>query len=425
MTRAAPHSTAHYAKVTRAIFSSPGLGGLPPLVLPRPQVVAPEPQPTKRTRIWEFNSNLHCSIIGTCLTTGELRQVLGKTGVAPAGATDHELHGIAVSLASKHDQAAKLLHKALDHRHRIVINQFSRLSTEDGVRTAWREAVGRGDIPGAYWATLTHPAATRAVIRDAFGEVHMLSHMVGAANRADIRRLRELEVEQGELLGKLSAQQDAFRDAVVSRDRRIRELKQALTQSLQACQAAPASDDTVSAMRALIVDLERRLDADGRRRESLEDQVVRLRPIAEREKAEQAMAELQHELGVIEESWSDTPDAPQAGLPDCAGMTVLYVGGRPNQVSHLRGMGQRLGAAFLHHDGGKEQHTDLLPGLISRADLVLFPVDCISHEAALAIKRLCRQAAKGFVPLRSAGAASLLAALAKMQSARLNPAAAE
>jgi hypothetical protein len=66
---------------------------------------------------------------------------------------------------------------------------------------------------------------------------------------------------------------------------------------------------------------------------------------------------------------------------------------------------------LLHHDGGVENHPDLLAGLTSRADVVLFPVDCVSHEAALSVKRLCRQAAKPFIPLRSSGATSLLAAL--------------
>ena len=93
------------------------------------------------------------------------------------------------------------------------------------------------------------------------------------------------------------------------------------------------------------------------------------------------------------------------------GGVLLYVGGRAHQVAHLRAVGERFGATFLHHDGGIENHPNLLPGLTSRADLVLFPVDCISHDAAHAVKLLCRQAGKRFIPLRSAGATSLLAAL--------------
>jgi hypothetical protein len=189
---------------------------------PPPLVMRGEPVPVsgraRRTKIWEFNTNLHCSIIGTCLSTSELRQILKKLGVASPESTDHELHGAAVSLAGRHDRAAKLLNKALDERHRLAINQFAKVNTEDAVRSLWRDAVRRGEIPGAYWATLTHPAAGHGMIRDAFGEVHMLSHLVGAANRADIRRLCELEADNAELQARLDRQQAAFREAVVSRD---------------------------------------------------------------------------------------------------------------------------------------------------------------------------------------------------------------
>jgi hypothetical protein len=64
-----------------------------------------------------------------------------------------------------------------------------------------------------------------------------------------------------------------------------------------------------------------------------------------------------------------------------------------------------------------------LPGLTSQADCVVFPVDCISHHAALAVKQLCRQAGKRFVPLRSASVTALLAALRRPEVAGLADAA--
>src|ERR1700679_4302029 len=99
--------------------------------IPPALVVRGEPQsvagPTRRTKIWEFNTNLHCSMIGTCLSTAELRQVLKKLGLVSPDNTYHELHGAAVSLAGRHDKAAKLLNKALDERHRLAINQFAKV----------------------------------------------------------------------------------------------------------------------------------------------------------------------------------------------------------------------------------------------------------------------------------------------------------
>jgi hypothetical protein len=53
----------------------------------------------------------------------------------------------------------------------------------------------------------------------------------------------------------------------------------------------------------------------------------------------------------------------------------------------------------------------------------MFPVDCISHHAAQVAKQLCRQAGRRFIPLRSARAASLLAALQRPEAAGLTDAA--
>jgi hypothetical protein len=71
----------------------------------------------------------------------------------------------------------------------------------------WDDALRSGDIPGAYWALLTHPATTDELMKGAFGDVHMLSHLVGAANRADIRRRRALEAENADLTLKVEKQQ--------------------------------------------------------------------------------------------------------------------------------------------------------------------------------------------------------------------------
>jgi hypothetical protein len=414
------------------MFSAPprtiSVASIAPALVVRQEVPAVA-GPVRRTKIWEFNTNLHCSIVGTCLSTGELRQVLRKLGVAAPDSTDHELHGAAVSLVGRHDKAAKLLHKALDERHRVTINQFAKATTEDAVRSLWRESVRRGEIPGAYWATLTHPATTQALIRDAFGEVHMLSHLVGAANRADIRRLCELEADNAELRARVERQQVALRDAVVARDARIQELRDALTQRIKVEPLAAGEDGAV--LRQLVADLERRLVGEARRSTALAEKLAATTNVlaeerSARTKAEQEAEALRRELDAIAGSLlAGAGDDVSAPAPETRldGMTVLYVGGRPNQMAHLRAAAEQSGAAFLHHDGGVEHHLNLLGGLTSQADLVMFPVDCISHHAAHAVKQLCRQAGKRFIPLRSASATSLLAALRQPELTRVADAA--
>jgi hypothetical protein len=391
------------------------LAPLPPALVKRPVVSQSEERDdpsSRRTKIWEFSQNLHCSIIGTCLSTGELRQTLTRLGLAQADWTDHDLHHKAVSLAAKHDQAAKLLHKGLDRRHKLPISRFGKARTEADLAALWHDAVKRGDIPGAYWAVLTHPATTQALVRLVFGEVHMLSHLVGAANRADIRRLCDLEQRNADLEAKLRRQQQALHQAVVTRDASIRDLRHSLPQRLTD-DAPVATGDEAAALRALVADLEKRLAAETRRRVAVETRLADTRDALSQERAargtlEADAASLRAELSAVETDLQPETTEP---LWRVDGLSLLYVGGRPNQVAHLRTLSESRGAELLHHDGGIEHHPDLLAGLTSRADIVLFPVDCVSHDAALMVKRLCRQTDKRFIPLRSASATSFLAAL--------------
>ena len=395
------------------------LGALPPRMI-EPELDEQLSRISRRTRIWELSNHLHCSIVGTCLATGELRQVLTKTGMAADGASDHDLHGQGVLLSNLRDGRAKLLHKALDKRHRLAIGRFDKAKTIDEVRALWRDAVRQGDIPGAYWAALTHPAASDSLIREIFGEVHMLSHLVGAANRADIRRLSELEAENATLREKLARQQDHLRDGITSRDARIRELG-ALLAGRIADQAEHSSDDgsDAAALNALIATLEQRLRSEANRRAVVEERLAHTKGELGREREQRGALEqrervLSEELEAVEAGFGPEMEGDQPTAPSSlAGLSLLYVGGRTDKLGHLRALSERLGGRFLHHDGGVDDRSGLLGGLVSRADVVMFPVDCVSHEAVGTVKRLCRQMSKPFVPLRSTGMASFVAALSR------------
>jgi len=403
------------------------LAPLPPRMI-APAAVEAMSRTPRRPRIRELSGHLHCSIVGTCLSTGELRQTLAKAGLTDGTSSDHELHRRGVTLAGRHDSAAKLLHKALDRRHRPAIARFEKATTPDAVMAQWRLAVKQGDVPGGYWAAMTHPATNDAVIREIFGEVHMLSHLVGAANRADIRRLAELEAENGKLRDKLARQHDQLRDGISARDARIRELEDLLARRLGEDGPAGPGDEASAqaALEGVVAGLERRLRAEGNRRAALEERLARLTGMLDREREQMRALErreriLRDELEAVEASLADDVDAAAAGVAaepaptppaSLEGLSLLYVGGRADRLGHLRALGEKRGARFLHHDGGVDDRSGLLGGLVNRADVVMFPVDCVSHEAVTIVKRLCRQMSKPYVPLRSSGMGSFAAAVA-------------
>jgi len=106
---------------------------------------------------------------------------------------------------------------------------------------------------------------------------------------------------------------------------------------------------------------------------------------------------------------------PKGPALDLHELCILYVGGRNHQIPQLKALVEGANGRILHHDGGVEHNASMIPGLVSRADIVVFPVDCISHEAAISVKRSSRLMGKRYVPLRTSSLACLLAALAAAQ----------
>jgi hypothetical protein len=377
----------------------------------------------RRTPIWDMHHSTHCSIIGTCLSNAEIRRLLIKLGVHGAeSASDHDLHKQGVTLAGRQRGGGKFIQKALDHRHEAAIKQFAKAKDESALRELWEEALKRGDIPGAYWAVLSHPAATDAMMRKAFGDVHMLSHMVGAANRADIRRLCRLEEQNAGLSAKVEAQQLQLRDGFTERDNKIRMLNEALSRVLAETPASPEStSDDARAAREALTDLDRRLSREIASRERLQRRLQSATlTAAQAERAQGDLRDecegLRRELALLEAQLNDwLAQDNNSGTPKLSGAQVLYVGGRAHQVPQLRAVVERAGGVFLYHDGGIEHSTTLLPGLISRADCAVFPIDCISHDAMGILKRQCRLSAKPFIPLRTSSLASLLSGLAAFE----------
>ena len=60
----------------------------------------------------------------------------------------------------------------------------------------------------------------------------------------------------------------------------------------------------------------------------------------------------------------------------------------------------------------RKPHTMGKEAARKKAELVVFPVDCIDHDSASNLKRLCTKQGVPFVPLRCASVASFAAALA-------------
>lgn len=381
---------------------------------PHPQQPAPV---QRRARLADLDPNYHCSIVGTCLGTASLRKLVVRCLPELAPASDVDIHHEAVHLATAGGAGAKALHKALDEAHAVAIRRFAGLDAA-ALAQAWQQALALGEVPGAYWALLTHAQTTPELRKRAFGDVHMLSHLVGAANRADIRRLQALTQRNAELGEQVERQQ-----------RRLQELaqeRQALAARLAAQELAPArcsaSAPDVAGLQAELAARDQALAHQVGRREAAESQMLAERQAREALQqrvgtALELVDALQAELQAMEEQLAVQlePVAPSLRLRGCR---IVYVGGRPGSNRSIRAMVQAAGGELVLHDGGIEDRKGLLAAALPRADFAVFPVDCVDHDSMATVKRLCERHQIPFHPVRSASAASFAALLARLSDAQ-------
>ena len=376
-----------------------------------------------RSRLTDLNPHLHCSVIGTCLSTAELRKLMA-THVLVGELSDLDVHHEAVKLAAQGGAVAKSLHKLLDHRHEAVVRRFARVHGEKALTSLWETAWQQGEVPGAYWSVLTHRDTTAALRQRVFGEVHMLSHLVGAANRADIRRLPAIEGENVELRERAERQQLRSQEAFEEKDRAIAMLRQklAVAEARRATadgtsassSAGPAGFDELAAAASLVALHTQRRERAEQAAGTAASEAGRLQ--AELDHLGRHAYALSRELEAAEAQLRDageSPDAAESLLErQLRNRHVFYVGGRPSSTPAIRDLVLRLGGEFQHHDGGLEDRKGLLGPGVAWAHLVVIPVDCVDHDSATNLKRLCARHEVDFVPLRSASVASFAAGIA-------------
>ncbi len=382
-------------------------------VAPAPAAPTLRPAIRRRATLAELDPHYHCSLIGTCLTTSELRKLVLRISDIPRQADDIEIHHEAVTLARPGAAGCKAIQKALDERHALSIGRFGAVRNADDVLAMWKEALASGDIPGAYWALMTHPDATQALRRTAFGEIHMLSHLVGAANRADIRRLVALEAENAELRDKVDLQQQRMQRISQQHQEALREANAEIA-TLRGRQVHSERDDDphaedASTLSTLVTAQALRIaTAEQRAEQTREEATALLGTVAElRAQLAQSLAELQALEALVATS-CDNAGAKAGVMPRLAGQRILYVGGRRNANKALRTLVENAGGEFKGHDGGLEQRKGLLPAMVAGADVVVFPVDCVDHDSVIMLKRVCHQQGVDYHPVRSASVGSFV-----------------
>jgi hypothetical protein len=371
-----------------------------------------------RLKLHELDPALHCSVVGNCLSPAELRKLLAKH-MDLTGMSDLEIHKKAVSAAGQRSDLSKALNKALDHRHAGAVQSFSVAKNAASLLERWKQAWAQGDITGAYWAVLTHKALTADLCQIVFGEVHMLSHLMAAANRHELKRFVQMERENAELHKRLEFERCKKQELVQERDQLAEKVRQQAVEFEQrtAQLRMESSERAAASFPRQVADLQtQRREHAERIAQASQNLVLQLKE--ELAGVKQHRQYLLEDLAAAETELQCLSGASNGQVSMAAdnktllhAKKVLYVGGRPSSSPAIRDYVHRYGGEFLHHDGGLEDRKGLLDRLLPRASLVVFPVDCVDHDSVAKLKRLSERHQVPFIPLRSASLASFAAAI--------------
>ncbi|MDY0133340.1 MAG: DUF2325 domain-containing protein [Desulforegulaceae bacterium] len=372
----------------------------------------------KRKKINEIKGHFHCSIVGTCLSLKELEKIQRKAKVLiPKNSTEHEIHGIFVYLAGEDELPAKLLTKALDKKFEKEVREFSKIKSDAELKDKWNYEYEKGNIPGPYWALMSHPFPSATTLANAFGEVHMLSHMIGRSTRADIKRVKRVEEENDKLNIKIRTLKRAFSKKFSDLNKKYKNEK------IKTNQLFSYLDEAEKELNEL--KNEKITNSPGYENKNQNIKINELESSVEFLKNENSflckkIKELEKELEskkIINSFFEPVNNPPEkikcsgCTSPNCpgpalCGKKILYVGGRKNILPRYKEIVEEYGGEFIYHDGGMESSKKSIDNLVSSADMVFCPIDCTSHDACLRLKKICKKTEKSFIPLKSSGASS-------------------
>lgn len=177
---------------------------------------------SRRKKLWEVESILTCPILGTCLSMEDLRKVVRQCGITfEERPSDYDLHTTMVEQANRKGKASRYMHKVMDRKYDRWIQLLAHCRESAELERYWQAALDSGDIPGNYWAIMTHPYSSDDLIFRMFGDVHMLSHLQGASNRADLKRLKNLESDVVELQETLKKQRKKHNEQIQKHNEQV------------------------------------------------------------------------------------------------------------------------------------------------------------------------------------------------------------
>lgn len=340
-----------------------------------------------------------------CMTLSEQKQLLKKTKLSQKGASPFDVHEAIVANSDDENRISRRAQRLLQRKFGKEAKALLTLD-HDGFLSHFEAADAEGDHAAALWATAIHPNLPLYIKREIFGQVHMSMHFSGEER---MKLNRKLAARESELVGLRQS------NRVIAQQKRALEKE---LQDLNQCHARLKV--TLDAFQKDLVLFQKSPPSKGTSAKDgdLEQEVRFLK--SELEGLYACNNRQQHQIGVLTEKNKELAlklkcqgelnhrirNETQTLLADLATKSrcdqncpsfdlckkrILIVGGMSRMASLYRDLIEASGGIFEYHDGYMKKGNQQLESRLRRADIVLCPVNCNSHNACTAVKRLAKK----------------------------------
>ena len=375
-----------------------------------------------RKKIWEIPDQFHCSILGCCLLTEQVRIILKKNNYTGWSAdSDYKIHGKVISAAAAENKISILLNQSLDRTASREIKELQSVSESFKLIEKWLDVKNGSKCTRYYWAIMSHPLLDNVLMKVLFGDFHILTHTA-------LNRLCNSEKENKDLVKKN-----------IRLKEKIETYKKELEMSKNSCISSESSSIEVyeKQIKAYEMEINKYDHKTGQLENDLQEKLFIIKKYEDEIKKinrriedlemnemlrEEKMLFLKDELQQFTSGTSFDDKLSQddecacfdddkckykkeIDLISCSvnleNKTVLLVGGRKKIKEYCREIVETGRGIFIHHDGGLEDSKKKLSSTAHKADIVICALDCISHSACKSMKRMCKKENKNILYLKN------------------------
>jgi hypothetical protein len=362
-----------------------------------------------------------CPLVGTCLTLKETQKIARHFKYV-GDASAYKLHIWIIEACRKLPTVARYVQKFLDRKYRLTINRIDDCAGRD-LPLVWQEALKEGQIAGVFYAITTREDTPEDVMQRIFGDIHMMSHLQGAAARAELKeygQLRQANAALQERVKRLTGQVETVKNAreelkrqLSGREAELADLGRKLAHLEHNLISLKAGQE-LQELRAANLEIASRLNQEQRTREKLEMRLMK--------ETVRQLPGICPALPVPDVPFeaSDSPEepCPLANGEKCrrfCNKLILLVGGPERRESHYRRLvEQDFGGIFLRHDGDCRNGQARLVNMVRQAEVVICPISCTSHQAYHCVKKWCKKLNKPCALMHNTGVGALTRTLMEL-----------